>query len=65
MMGGAALGIVVGKVARSIIDSVDSPLDPLGFAAGLAAFLPIAVLATLSPALKALRIDPSSTLRYE
>jgi ABC-type lipoprotein release transport system permease subunit len=32
---------------------------------GLAAFLAIAFLATLSPSLKALRIDPSSTLRYE
>jgi predicted permease len=65
MMAGTALGIGLGMVARSIIEIVDSPLDPPGFAAGLAAFLLIAALAVLSPALKALRIDPSSTLRYE
>jgi putative ABC transport system permease protein len=65
MMAGTALGIGLGMVARSIIEIVDSPLDPPGFAAGLAAFLVIAALAVLSPALKALRIDPSSTLRYE
>jgi ABC-type lipoprotein release transport system permease subunit len=40
-------------------------LDPAGFAAGLAAFVVIAVVATAMPALKALRIDPASTLRCE
>jgi predicted permease len=65
MMAGTALGIVVAKLAKHTGDIIDSPLDPLGFAAGLAAFLLIAVLAILSPALKALRIDPSTTLRYD
>jgi predicted permease len=62
---GTVLGIVLGKVAGSIVETIGDPLDPIGFVAGLAAFLLIAALATLSPALKALRIDPSSTLRYE
>ena len=62
---GAALGAVLGKMIRSLVEIIDNPLDPVGFAAGLAAFLLIATLATLSPALRALRIDPSSTLRSE
>lgn len=65
MIAGAVLGVAVGKAVRSIIPIIESPLDPSGFAAGLAAFLLIAFLATLSPVLKALRIDPASTLRYE
>jgi len=40
-------------------------VDVVGFSAGLAAFALVAVLATLSPALRALRIDPSTTLREE
>jgi ABC-type lipoprotein release transport system permease subunit len=39
--------------------------DPTGFAAGLALFALVAALATLSPAMRALRIDPSETLREE
>lgn len=65
MIAGAVLGVAVGRVVRSMVPIIDTPLDPSGFAAGLAAFLVIAFLATLSPALKALRIDPASTLRYE
>jgi ABC-type lipoprotein release transport system permease subunit len=65
MIAGAVLGVAVGKLVRSIVPIIDTPLDPSGFAAGLAAFLFIAFLATLSPALKALRIDPASALRYE
>jgi ABC-type lipoprotein release transport system permease subunit len=37
----------------------------MGFAAGVAVFALIAVAATVMPAMKALRIDPASTLRCE
>jgi ABC-type lipoprotein release transport system permease subunit len=40
-------------------------IDVTGFAAGLTGFAFVALLATISPALRALRIDPSSTLREE
>jgi ABC-type antimicrobial peptide transport system permease subunit len=62
---GALLGVAVGRVTASIVQIVQDPLDPRGFALGLAAFALVAILATLAPALKALRIDPSVTLRYE
>ena len=53
-----------------------TPIDVASFAAGwqaawpgivvgIAAFLVVAALATMSPALRALRIDPSVTLREE
>jgi predicted permease len=62
---GTALGIAVGKLFGSMVEARINTLDPLGFAMGLAAFSAIAVLATWSPAVKALRIDPSNTLRCE
>jgi ABC-type lipoprotein release transport system permease subunit len=39
--------------------------DVIGFVSGIAGFALVAVLATLSPAMRALRIDPSTTLREE
>jgi putative ABC transport system permease protein len=70
MVTGTAAGSALGKIIKSLVwiqldRLVDNPLDISGFALGLAAFLAIAFLATLYPALKALRIDPSSTLRYD
>jgi hypothetical protein len=65
MVAGTAAGAALGRAVKSIVWMLNNPLDLSGFAVGLAAFLAIAFLATLSPALKTLRIDPSSTLRYE
>jgi ABC-type lipoprotein release transport system permease subunit len=63
---GAILAAVLSRLVRSFIllQSRDA-VDVTGFAAGLAGFALVALLATISPALRALRIDPSSTLREE
>jgi len=37
----------------------------VGFATGIAAFVVVAAVATLTPAVRALRIDPAATLREE
>jgi hypothetical protein len=70
----AAVGAVAGTVLAAILSRLVRSLvvlrnggavDVIGFAAGLACFALIAALATLSPALRALRIDPVATLREE
>jgi putative ABC transport system permease protein len=63
---GTILALILSRLVRSLVvmpnrDSVDLA----GFAAGLVCFVLIAALATLSPAMRALRIDPSTTLRDE
>ena len=63
---GTILALILSRLVRSLVvmpnrDSVDLA----GFAAGLACFVLIAALATLSPAMRALQIDPSTTLRDE
>ena len=65
VIAGTIAGIGLGKVTRGLVYLQANPLDPAGFAMGIAAFAAIAGLATLSPALKALRIDPASTLRSD
>jgi predicted permease len=65
MAAGIVLALVLGRLVRSQIPLRSQELDLLGFAAGLAAFVLVAALATLSPALRALRIDPSRTLRED
>jgi ABC-type lipoprotein release transport system permease subunit len=63
---GAVLAAVLSRLVRSIIVLQNkNAVDLLGFAAGIAAFTFVAALATLSPAMRALRIDPSATLREE
>jgi putative ABC transport system permease protein len=66
VMAGAILAMVLGRLVRSaIVLQNHDPVDTTGFAAGLVCFVAVAVLATLSPAMRALRIDPSVTLREE
>jgi ABC-type antimicrobial peptide transport system permease subunit len=63
---GVILAVILSRLVRSeIVLQRKEGADVLGFAAGLAGFALIAALATLSPALRALRIDPSTTLRDE
>jgi ABC-type lipoprotein release transport system permease subunit len=69
-----AIGVVVGAILATLLSRLVASIvvlqkhelvDVAGFAAGVACFLLVAMLATLSPALRALRIDPSKTLREE
>jgi predicted permease len=63
---GAILALVLWRLVRSLVFLQNhSTVDLVGFAAGIGAFLLVAALATLSPAMRALRIDPSETLREE
>jgi predicted permease len=66
MVAGTLLALVVSRMVRSLVIMPGrDTLDLTGFAGGIASFLLVAALATLSPALRALRIDPSATLREE
>jgi hypothetical protein len=63
---GVLLAAAVSKLVRSLVVlRTQDTVDVVGFAAVLACFGLVALLATLSPALRALRIDPSTTLRDE
>jgi ABC-type antimicrobial peptide transport system permease subunit len=66
---GAILAAVLSRLLRSMVALQQVrgqfAVDVIGFATGIAAFLLVAALATLFPAARALRIDPSSTLREE
>jgi ABC-type antimicrobial peptide transport system permease subunit len=65
---GAAVGVVVAagaaKVFRSLVYGF-IPFDVLSFGAGLLLFAAVALVASLAPARRALRVDPVSALRYE
>jgi putative ABC transport system permease protein len=63
---GSVLAAILSRVVRGMIALAGKDtVDTLGFAVGIAAFLIVAALATLTPALRALRIDPAATLREE
>jgi predicted permease len=65
-VGGVVLAVIFLQMVRSMtVMRSPGTLDVPGFAAGLACLLLVAVLATLSPTMRALRIDPSTTLREE
>jgi len=70
MISGAVVGVILATILSRLVRSLvflsnKDSIDVVGFAAGLACFVVAAVLATLSPALRALRIDPSTTLRED
>jgi predicted permease len=66
VMAGIILAAILSRIVRSQIALRHRDvLDVAGFAWGLIGFLVVAVLATLSPARRALRIDPCATLREE
>jgi hypothetical protein len=67
---GAVAGVILALILARLVSSLvimpnQDAVDLAGFAAGLACFALIAALATLSPAMRALRINPSETLREE
>jgi ABC-type antimicrobial peptide transport system permease subunit len=69
-MSGAVVGVILAMILSRLVRSFvvlpnRGALDVPGFTAGLACFALVAGLATLSPAMRALRIDPSETLREE
>jgi ABC-type lipoprotein release transport system permease subunit len=66
VIAGTILAAILARVVRNQIQLRNhDAIDIAGFALGLAGFALAAVLATLSPAMRALRIDPSTTLRKE
>jgi predicted permease len=63
---GVILAVILSRLVRSQVPlQRHDAVDVVGFGVGLASFVLVAVLATLSPALRALRIDPSTTLRED
>lgn len=66
IIAGTILSIVLTRLVRSmIVLHQRDGVDVTGFLAGLSCFALVAALATLSPARRALRIDPAATLREE
>ena len=63
---GVILAIILSRLVRSLIVLQNrDAVDITGFAAGLVCFLLVGALAVLSPAIRALRIDPSAAMREE
>ena len=65
---GVAAGLVLSAVGtrflRAFLHGVD-PFDPVAFAGAALAWIVIAMLASYVPALRAARVDPAVSLRYE
>ncbi|HTX56428.1 MAG TPA: FtsX-like permease family protein [Candidatus Acidoferrales bacterium] len=65
---GAAIGLAIAAIAaRAIVWQLGavSPFDPLTFASVVALIFVSAALASLHPALRAMRVEPVEALRYE
>jgi putative ABC transport system permease protein len=67
-LAGAALGMVVAAFAAKYVAELlfhTSAYDPLAFVGAAATILAVALLATLIPARRAMRVDPVVALRSE
>ena len=62
--GGTVLAFGVAKIIRNLLYGF-LPFDFAGFGTGLLIFAAVALIASIAPARRALRIDPASALRYE
>ena len=63
-MVGLLLSVAAGYLLRSYLFGL-SPLDPLAYVSVVAIMTLAALIATLVPARRALRVDPAVTLRTE
>ena len=62
---GLALAVFATRPLALFLVPELSTTDPATFAAVVAVLLAVAVAATLGPALRAVRVDPMTALRYE
>ena len=68
VLAGAAIGLALSAAAAQILSSVlfgVSTADPLAFILAAVFLLTVALAASLAPALRATRVDPMTTLRYD
>ena len=65
MIFGLALAILVGRPVAMFLVPGLSALDPAALLAVIGVLIGVALLATLVPAVRALRVDPMMALRYE
>ena len=61
---GIALSAIATRFLRAFLHGV-SPLDPTAFGAACLIWIVVAMLASYLPALRATRVDPVASLRYE
>ena len=68
VLAGAVVGVALSAAASQILSSIlfgVSTLDPIAFVLSAGFLLTVALAASLAPALRATRVDPMNTLRYE
>ena len=63
-LAGVALAAAAAQVTRKIVYGF-LPFELVSFGAGLLLFVVVALIASIAPARRALRIDPASAVRYE